>query len=153
MPLVLDGKPLIPMCYSEADGDDSRDARRVSIPEMTSEFERLVYAASLANTETRRLSGKDCRAHCLQFSLLSVPVAQIWRQHHVAFEEWLSLTLEQKLADLEDWASTLGVPRAELAGKWLQPEAASLLVPRGVMPPELGLFHNDLEILRTIIHP
>ena len=110
-------------------------------------FERLVYIASFQNPENR-----DQFSHLLPLDYDREKVdLELSREHHRIFEDWLALALEEKLADLEAYASGRGEDMAEIAYQWLVPERRADLVPRGAFPPEKLLFHSDVEMLLMIL--
>jgi hypothetical protein len=121
------------------------------VADMPSVFQRLVYVVSFNCLETRRRLGDDCPGQFPEWVDGGENArAAIVRQHQLVFEDWLCLSLEQKLADLEEWASRLGRPRADMARDWLQPRPLACLLPPGVMAPERDLFRYDLELLLPI---
>ena len=110
-------------------------------------FERLVCIASLQHPETR---GQFCHLLPLDLDWGEVdPV--LCREHHEIFEDWLGLSLEDKLADLESYAVDQGVAMANIAYQWLSLERRDCLVPRGALPPEKRLFQSDVELLLMVL--
>ena len=113
-----------------------------------SPFERLTYIPSLHNPAVREAlrlefrAGEDHRADL---------EAGIWATHLLIFEDWLRLTLEEKLADLQDYALRHGWTIGRVAQEWLLPVPAARLVPRGAQPPEVRLFWLDVESLLSIL--
>jgi hypothetical protein len=69
----------------------------------------------------------------------------------MVFEAWLCLSLEDKMADLDEWASQFGRSRADLAQQWLQPYSSECLAPSDALIPEVALFRSDLALLRPMI--
>lgn len=113
---------------------------------MPSSFERLFYVATLHDPKT-----SDSRQfHCLGYAGSEVDNA-LWTEHHLIFEDWLGLTLEQKWADLEEYTSRQGRHLADAANEWFEPMLLDRLIPRAAQPPEVRLFRNDVQLLREII--
>jgi hypothetical protein len=66
------------------------------------------------------------------------------------FEGWLCLTLADKLADIEVYASDRQETVVQIASRWLSMGKRDRLVPRGVLPPERRLFESDVNLLLII---
>ena len=109
-------------------------------------FERLVFVAALQNPETRdQLCGLPLDHDWEKVSLI------LCREHREIFEEWLGLYLEDKMADLEAYASGRGESVANIAQRWLSPDQRDYLVPSVALPPEKRLFQIDVETLLMIL--
>ena len=134
----------------EAAGDAGRLAGAVHfiLLKTPSVFGRLAELASLQNPEKRR-------QFCHQFVVLGYGLASIekavLREHRAIFADWLSLSLEQKLADLEECASLWGQPVADVASDWFAPQKRQSLIPFGALTREVELFESDLELLLPIV--
>ena len=114
-------------------------------------FERLVYLVRLKKAENDgRLHdelGRRFPEWCIDCRRATAAIE--WH-HRSIFEDWLRLSLEDKLADLDVWASRFGTTRAALARQWLQPQAVHELEPQAPAP-EIALFRSDLELLLPVI--
>lgn len=102
-------------------------------------FERLICVVSLAH---RNNSGETPSARVRQV---------LATEHAAAFEQWLRLSLEQKLDDLKSCAQRQPRPPHELVSQWLRPGCYETLIPPGALPPERELFKMDLETLLQIL--
>lgn len=120
--------------------------------DMPSIFERLTYLAQLNKPENQRRLYEDlsCRFPEWGASPWRANAAVAW-QHQAMFEEWLRLSPEEKLADLDEWASQFRTSRAELARQWLPPQSIHDLEPHGTGAPEIALFRSDLQLLLPVI--
>ena len=120
--------------------------------DMPSIFERLTYLAELNKSENQaRLYGDLSRRFPEWGADQNRAHAAVEWQHEVIFEKWLCLTLEEKLADLDEWASQFRTSRAELARQWRQPRAIHDLEPESAEAPEIALFRSDLKLLLQVI--
>jgi hypothetical protein len=146
MQMTLQAKP--PNCVSlwlqPADG--AADALREALLGLPSQFECLVFIASLQNPNARDSFCSSLRLTCNGHE---VGLA-ICRKHHEIFEEWLRLSLEDKSSDLEAYASGQRVPVAIIARQWLLPGRRDCLVPRSAMTPEKRLFDSDADTLMIL---
>jgi hypothetical protein len=111
------------------------------------QIERLIFIAFFQNPENR---GQFSYLLPLNYDREDVDLALL-REHHKVFEDWLGLALEEKMADLEAYASGRGETLADIAYQWLVPERRAGLVPGGVFPPEKLLFYSDVEMLLMIL--
>lgn len=113
-------------------------------------FERLTYFTFVQNPAAR------C-ALCSSLGLEEYEDRQVeaalWKEHHAIFEDWLCMSLERKLADLEEYSSRQDRSLVEVALGWFDPISAQRLIPRGAQAPEIRLFQNDVELLLRIIVP
>lgn len=110
-------------------------------------FERLVFIASFQNPETRHQF-----SHLLPLDFDREEVDPLLRREHLnIFEEWLALALEDKLVDLEAYATGRGEGMADIAYQWLLRERRDSLVPRNALLPQKQMFDSDAEILLTIL--
>lgn len=120
--------------FSAADSDIHS-----TLLDISSVFERLIYIVSWANRkdsgETASSSGRQVLA----------------KEHLAAFEEWLRLSLEQKLEDLKTCAHRQRRLPHELVLRWLRPRCYETLMPAGALPAERELFRMDLETLLPIL--
>jgi hypothetical protein len=123
------------------------DAVRSTLLGLPSRLERLIFIASLQNPESRG-----------QFSHLLAPDYDreeidrgLIREHLNTFQDWLGLSLEDKLRDLEAYASGRSEAVSDVAYYWLLPDRRVGLVPRGALPPESQMFDSDVEMLLMIL--
>jgi|SRR5579862_2840829 len=111
-------------------------------------LERLLYLAALRNPETCDAFLRE--HHLVGFTISEVDHA-IWEAHLGDFQDWLALNLEEKLADLEYYASREGKPLADAANEWFAPTLLARLIPRRAQAPEVRLFRSDVQLLVTIV--
>jgi len=111
-------------------------------------LDRLVYLASLQSPVMHSDFYQQFTA--LGYSGTGINKALL-REHRTIFADWLSLSLEQKLADLEECASLWGMRTVDVAHDWLTPPKSDMLIPLGALAPEVELFHSDLQLLLPIV--
>jgi hypothetical protein len=111
-------------------------------------LDRLVYIASLHSPATH--SDLYVQFTALGYSVSGINKALL-KEHRAIFADWLSLSLEQKLADLEECALLWGLRVVDVAHDWLTPPKRDTLIPLGALAPEVELFHCDLELLLPIV--
>jgi len=147
MRLTFQSKPSNWVNYLQHSDEQFMRALRSTLLGLPCRFERLVYIASFQNSENR---GQFSHLLPLDYDREEVDLA-LAREHHKIFEDWLSLALEEKLTDLEAYASGRREDMADIAYQWLVPERRAGLVPRGAFPPEKLCFHSDVEMLLMIL--
>jgi len=147
MRLALRGKP--PNWASHRRQSDAKltSGVRAALLGLPCRFERLVLIVFLQSPETRGQFG-----HLLPLDYDSAKVdPALCREHHKIFEDWLGLSLEDKLADLEYYATCRREAVASIAHEWLSPDQRDYLVPCGALPPEKRLFQGDVETLLMLL--
>jgi hypothetical protein len=124
------------------------DRIHAALRALPSIFERLVCLASFHNPSARD-------SFCRQMQLANYDCEQVdevlSREHHLIFEDWLSLSLEQKMADLEECAAAQGRSVQDLAQERFELHALECLIPQGVQAPEVELFGSDAVLLLRLI--
>lgn len=147
MRLKLHGKPPNRVNHLQHSDEKLTGAVRSILLGLPCRFARLVFIASFQNPETR---GQFSHLLLLGYDREEVDLALL-REHQNIFEDWLGLSLEDKLADLEAYASGRSETVANIDDQWRRPERRNCLVPAGALPPEKQLFQSDLEILLMIL--
>lgn len=110
-------------------------------------FGRLVYLASLLNSNTGRYEH-----HGLALVFGDEDSDRTLRSsHEKAFQEWLAFSLEQQKADLELYLANLGVDRRTILSTWIRLTPYRNLVPGSAQSPERKLFFADLEALLGLL--
>jgi len=71
--------------------------------------------------------------------------------HLRAFQEWLTLNLEQQKEDLQEYLSELPGGRAAVVGRWLGVSAYRDLPPAAAQEVERELYFSDLETLLVLL--
>jgi hypothetical protein len=123
---------------SDASPGNVKDIHSVLLA-IPSVFERLVYIASLAD---RNDMGEEAGARSRRV---------LRTEHSAVFDEWLCLSMEQKVEDVKTYAGGQRRPSHELMRLWLQPHCYEILIPPGSLSPARELFREDLEILLQIL--
>lgn len=125
----------------------AEDLWRRTLAQIPSSYGRLVYLASLRNSNTGRyehhglilLFGDDAADHALRES------------HGAVFREWLDMTLEQQSADLALYFTSLPASRKTLTQNWLRLRPYVSIPPIWANPAEHDLFQANLEILLNLL--
>jgi hypothetical protein len=121
-------------------------AVRGSMLHLAFQFERLIVISALENPATRD-----------QFSKF-LPSEQTGEQldraiaigHREIFEDWLYLSAEEQLSDIEAYATLQGQTTAQLSRQWLSPASRDCLTPRDVLPAEKLLFQGEADLLLSL---
>jgi hypothetical protein len=118
-----------------------------SILEIESAYGRLVYLASLRNSDSGRYEhfGLESDAGIdLDLSLR--------RLHEFVFREWVSYSLERKKADIELYISGLdSIDPADLVDAWLRMTPYKNLVPAAIRGPERKRHISDFEAILGLL--
>lgn len=110
-------------------------------------FGRLVYLASLLNSNTGRYEH-----HGLALVFGDDEANQtLCSSHEQAFREWLSFNLEQQKADLDLYLANLGVDRRTILNTWIRLTPYRNLVPASAQSQERRLFFADIEALLGLL--
>lgn len=125
----------------------AEDLWRRTLAQIPSSYGRLVYLASLRNSNTGRyehhglilLFGDDAADQALRDS------------HGVVFREWLEMSLEQQSADLALYFSSLPASRKTLTQNWLRLRPFVTIPPVWANPAEHALFQSNLETLLNLL--
>jgi hypothetical protein len=118
-------------------------------------LERLVFLASLHEPDTggyndRALEalvglrfGKDATGsvRCGRLELDRV----LRHEHAAVFEEWLCLTMRQRMAELATYASSQSTPPPTLLRKWIDEKSYIGLIPSDAMPVQRQHFLLEME--------
>lgn len=109
-------------------------------------FERLVVIATLQNHEAKQPSNR----------LISRDGGQqverdLRRRHQQIFDDWLCLSSNDQVADLETYAEIRGEAPAAVASKWLALGARDTLMPEGIMSQKKQLFYREAEALLSTL--
>ena len=114
-----------------------------------SSYGRLVYLAGLCDPDTGRYehyAGSDSASDLLSIS------RSLKRIHEVIFTEWVTYTLERKMADIEKYISGIDeVDRAELVDAWLRLTPYKNLVPGSIQGPERRKHISDFEAILGLL--
>jgi len=119
-----------------------------SLVRILSSYGRLVYLSGLRHPDTGRYeyfgSGANSSNTHLSQALLRI--------HEAVFQDWLEMSLEQKMADVQLYISGLvQVDRAELIDAWLRLTPYKNLVPASIQGPERQRHFSDFEVLLGLL--
>ncbi len=132
-------------CHRPA--EEFAGAVRAALLGIACQFECLVFIAGLqepvALARFCDSLGLDCDSETVQLIIRG--------KHQEIFDEWLCLSTEDRLDDLESYASMRNLSLGQVAGQWLVAGRRDCLVPRGVIAPEKRLFEAHAEVLLTLI--
>ena len=123
------------------------DLWRNTLSQIPSAFGKLVYLASLRNTNSGRYEhhglalvfGEDEANRALK------------KSHSLVFREWLTFNLEQQKADLDLYLSGLSVDRRTVLVNWLDVAPYRTLVPSSIRGVERRLYFADLKALLELL--
>jgi len=145
MQIILQGEPSDGAHDRKQSVEEFMGAVREALLGLPCQFECLVFMASLQNPDARRRFCHTLKFHCDSETVDLV----LHKKHREIFEEWLSLPLEDKVADLQAYVPRSARMTSILSG-WLIPERRDCLVPRDTVAPAKRLFDSDAEVLLII---
>ena len=119
---------------------------RHTLARIPSLFGRLVFLASLRN----RNGGEYAHQSLSQMVGPEEADTILRRSHAQVFQDWLTLSLEQQKADLEEYLLEVPSPAAVLDG-WIGSKSYRDLAPRTAQEMERDLFVSDLEALLPLL--
>jgi len=131
---------------SSSNPGSANDLWRLTLARIPTVFGRLVHLASLRTPDgaydhsglARMVGGEEA--------------SQMVRSSHLrAFQEWLTLNLEQQKEDLQEYLSELPGGRAAVVGRWLGVSAYRDLPPAAAQEVERELYFSDLETLLVLL--
>jgi hypothetical protein len=129
------------------DRSAASDLWRNTLSQIPSVFGRLVYLASLRNTNSGRY---EHHGLTLVFGEIDANKA-LKKSHSQAFREWLTFSLEQQRDDLELYLSGLGEERRTILANWLELAPYRNFVPTSSRPVEKRLYLTDLKTLLELM--
>ena len=111
-------------------------------------YGQLVYLAGLIDPNTGCYEHYDSKA-----SGISKESHQFLKQRHEEiFREWILLSLERKMAQVETYITSLGsVDRFQLIDAWLRLAPYKNLVPASVQGPERHKHVSDFEAILGLL--
>jgi hypothetical protein len=123
------------------------DLWRHTLSQIQSIFGRLVYLASLRNSNTGRYEH-----HGLALIYGEEEADLVLRKSHSeAFVEWINYGLEQQKADLDLYLSALSTDRKTVVETWLRLAPYRNMMPGSAAPQERQLYLTDLETLLWLL--
>lgn len=123
------------------------DLWRRTLSQIPSIFGRLVYLCSL-----RDANSGVYEHYGLAQSFGDEEVNRVLRQsHEQSFSEWLSLSLQQQLADLELYLDGLGANREQIVDTWQRLAPYRNLPPAAAREVERDLYVTDIEALLALL--
>lgn len=111
-------------------------------------YGRLVYLAGLINPNT------GFYEHCSSKSLDRTDgVHKALKQaHEQFFREWVSYSLQRKMADVQSYIASLGaINREQLLDAWLRLTPYKYLVPPSIQGPERQKHVSDFEAILGLL--
>jgi hypothetical protein len=125
----------------------SADLWRRTLDQIPTLYGRLVYLASLRNSDTG-----EYQHHGLALVFGAAATDQAIRESHWdIFQQWLSSRLLQQKAELEQYMAQLPTDRRVLVENWLQIAPHRNLPPAEARPEERELFDANLETLLQML--
>lgn len=129
------------------DRSAASDLWRNTLSQIPSVFGRLVYLASLRNSNSGRyehhglalLFGEDEANQALK------------RSHSKVFREWLTFNLEQQKADLDLYLAALYEDKRTVLTTWLELAPYRALMPTSLRAVERRLYMADLKTLLELL--
>lgn len=124
------------------------DLWRRTLSQISTVYGRLVYLASLRNSNSGRYEH-----YGLALSTSSAEANRVLRRsHEMAFQEWVSFRLEEKKADLDLYISGLEqTDKTELVEAWLRLTPYKNLVPASIQGAERLVHISDFEALLGLL--
>ncbi|MBZ5564719.1 MAG: hypothetical protein LAP13_20145 [Acidobacteriia bacterium] len=124
-----------------------RDFRTRTLEELSGDFERLIYVASLRDYNTGRY-----HHYGLETRYSEEAVDQGLRQSHAqVFERLLATPLKEQTEDLLSFFESLKVERTRLVDAWQRLRSYQVLPPEGSHPLARELFERNIEIMLQVL--
>jgi hypothetical protein len=119
-----------------------------SLIRILSSYGRLVYLSRLRDPDTGRYeyfgAGADSAKNNSSRTLM--------RLHERIFQEWVDMSLEQKMADIQLYLAGLDqVDHGELIDTWQRLTPYKNLVPAAITGPERRRHFSDIEVLLGLL--
>ena len=132
---------------SRQDRDVTEDLWLRDVARIPTAYGRLVYLSALRDPNTGRYEH-----YGIGPGQMAVANRSLKRIHELIFTEWVGLTLERKMADLEQYIS--GLPdqdRGEIVDAWLRLTPYKNLVPASIQGPERRRHESDFEAMLGLL--
>lgn len=118
-----------------------------NLREIPSSYGQLVYLAALRNPDSGRYeyfgaqdSGRDLVHRSLK------------QQHELVFRDWITLSLEKKMADVELYIASINrEDQAQIIDAWLRLTPYKNLVPATIQGPERRKHVSDFEAILGLL--
>lgn len=147
--IILTGSELMetPRRRGNVERGAAADLWRHTLSQIPSVFGRLVYLASLRDSNTGRYEH-----HGLAQMFGEGEADSALRESHTqAFSEWLAYNLEQQKSDLDLYLSSFQSDRRTILSTWIRLAPYRNLVPAAALDPDRRLYLADLEALLEIL--
>jgi len=119
-----------------------------SLVRILSSYGRLVYISGLRDPDTGRYEYFGAEADSSNTNASRT----LMRLHEGIFQDWVDMSLEQKMADIQLYISSLDqVDRAELIDAWQRLTPYKNLVPASIVGPERRRHFSDIEALLGLL--
>ena len=129
------------------DRSAASDLWRNTLSQIPSVFGRLVYLASLRNTNTGRYEHHGLALVCGEEDANRA----LKKSHSQVFREWLTFNLEQQQADLDLYLSGLYEDRRTVLTTWLELAPYRNLMPVTLRGVEKRLYTADFKALLELM--
>jgi|ERR1700691_714398 hypothetical protein len=121
---------------------------RRSLVRILSSYGRLVYLSGLRDPDTGRYEYFGAEAD----SSNANSSRTLMRLHEGIFQDWVDMSLEQKMADIQLYISSLDqVDRNQLIDAWQRLTPYRNLVPASIVGPERQRHFSDIEVLLGLL--
>jgi hypothetical protein len=119
-----------------------------SLVRILSSYGRLVYLSGLRDPDTGRYEYFGAEADSSNASSSRT----LMRLHEGIFQDWVDMSLEQKMADIQLYISSLDqVDRNQLIDAWQRLTPYKNLVPASIVGPERQRHFSDIEVLLGLL--
>jgi hypothetical protein len=123
------------------------DLWRNTLGQIPTLYGRMVYLAALRDPN----SGRYEHFGLAQQYSEEEAAATLHQSHHELFGEWLSLELEAKKSDLDDYLSALTAPIQQVIATWIRITPYRNVMPALVIEADRQLFLNDMGMLLELL--
>jgi hypothetical protein len=111
-------------------------------------YGRLVYLAGLLDPDTGKYTHYGSTADAAGLHAHRA----LKRCHETIFREWVSFSLQRKMADVEFYIDSItGVDAAQLVDAWLRLTPYKNLVPASIQGPERHKHISDFEVILGLL--
>lgn len=136
-----------PLSPSAIERGAAADLWRHTLSQIHTVFGRLVYLSSLRDPNT----GQYQHYGLAQMFGEQQAERTLRESHQQIFQQWLSFSLEQQRADLEEYLTSLNGDRRTILATWSEVAPYRNLIPAGVREAERRLYLADLEAILELL--
>lgn len=118
-----------------------------NLSEINSAYGQMVYLAALRNPDSGRYE-----YFAADDSIRNVIHRSLKQQHELVFRDWITLSLEKKMADVELYIASINrADQAEIIDAWLRLTPYKNLVPGAIQGPERRKHVSDFEAILGLL--